>query len=85
MSSAVSLLEHFAQLPDPRLERTQLHSLQSILLIAICGVICGAENWAAIERFGHAKQDFFTKIIDLPNGIPSRDTFGRVFAALNTE
>jgi len=85
MSSALSLLEHFAQVPDPRLERTQLHSLQSILLIAICGVICGAGNWAAIERFGHAKQDFFTKIIDLPNGIPSHDTFGRVFAALNTE
>jgi predicted transposase YbfD/YdcC len=85
MSPALSLLDHFANVPDPRLERTQLHSLESILLIAICGVICGAENWAAIERFGQAKLDFFNKIIELPNGIPSHDTFGRVFAALNTE
>lgn len=77
--------EHFASLPDPRVNRTKRHSLQDMVVLAICGVLCGADNWVAIEQFGHAKIEWFRKILRLPNGIPSHDTFGRTFAALNPE
>jgi predicted transposase YbfD/YdcC len=73
----------FAQVEDPRMERTKLHRLQDIIILAICGVICGAEGWVEIEEFGKAKEAWFTELLDLPNGIPSHDTFGRVFARLD--
>ncbi|CBJ90996.1 conserved hypothetical protein [Xenorhabdus nematophila ATCC 19061] len=85
MSSVSPLLQHLASLEDPRVQRTQLHSLENILTIAICAVICGAEGWVEIEEFGESKQDFFTQFLDLNHGIPSHDTFGRVFAALDTQ
>jgi len=73
----------FAQVQDPRMERTRLHRLQDIIIVAICGVICGAEGWVEIEEFGKAKEAFFREWLDLPNGIPSHDTFGRVFALID--
>jgi predicted transposase YbfD/YdcC len=73
----------FAQVEDPRMERTKLHRLRDIIIVAICGVICGAEGWVEIEEFGKAKEAFFTDLLDLPNGIPSHDTFGRVFALID--
>jgi len=73
----------FAQVEDPRVERTKLHRLRDIIIIAICGVICGAEGWVEIEEFGKAKEAWFTELLGLPNGIPSHDTFGRVFAHLD--
>jgi hypothetical protein len=73
----------FAQVEDPRMERTKLHRLRDSLIVAICGVICGAEGWTEIEEVGKAKEAFFTHLLDLPNGIPSHDTFGRVFALLD--
>ena len=73
----------FAQVEDPRLDRTKLHRLRDILILAICGVICGAEGWVEIEEFGKAKQAWFTELLNLPNGIPSHDTFGRVFALID--
>lgn len=73
----------FAQVEDPRMDRTKLHRLQDIIILAICGVICGAEGWVEIEEFGKAKEAWFTELLDLPNGIPSHDTFGRVFARLD--
>ena len=73
----------FAQVEDPRMERTKLHRLRDIIIVAICGVICGAEGWVEIEEFGKAKEAFFTDRLDLPNGIPSHDTFGRVFALID--
>ena len=73
----------FAQVEDPRMERTKLHRLRDIIILAICGVICGAEGWVEIEEFGKAKEAWFTELLDLPNGIPSHDTFGRVFARLD--
>src|SRR5438876_10803959 len=73
----------FAQVEDPRVERTKLHRLRDIIIIAICGVICGAEGWVEIEEFGKAKQAWFTELLNLPNGIPSHDTFGRVFALID--
>jgi predicted transposase YbfD/YdcC len=73
----------FAQVEDPRMERTRLHRLQDIIILAICGVLCGAKGWVEIEEFGKAKEAFFTELLKLPNGIPSHDTFGRVFALID--
>src|SRR4030042_3719974 len=82
---AKSVLEHFAELPDPRMERTKLHQLGDILTIAIVAVICGAEGWTDIELFGKSKESWFKTFLDLPNGIPSHDTFGRVISALDPD
>jgi predicted transposase YbfD/YdcC len=73
----------FAQVEDPRMERTKLHRLRDIIILAICGVLCGADGWVEIEEFGKAKEAFFTELLKLPNGIPSHDTFGRVFALID--
>ncbi len=81
----LALTRHFAALDDPRVERTKLHPLVSIIAIAICAVIGGAETWDEIEAFGEAKADWFAGFLDLPHGIPSHDTFNRVFAALDPE
>jgi predicted transposase YbfD/YdcC len=81
----LSLEEHFANLDDPRVERTKLHQLRDIIIIAICGVICGAEGWVEIEEFGKAKQAWLKSMLSLHNGIPSHDTFGRVFARLDAK
>lgn len=78
-----SLLAQFAALEDPRVERTKLHPLENIVTIAIAAVICGAETWDAIAAFGEAKAAWFATFLDLANGIPSHDTFNRVFAALD--
>jgi predicted transposase YbfD/YdcC len=73
----------FTQVQDPRMERTKLHRLRDIIILAICGVICGAQGWVEIEEFGKAKQAWLTDLLKLPNGIPSHDTFGRVFALID--
>jgi len=78
-----ALSAHFAALADPRVERTKLHPLLSILTIALCAVICGAESWDDIAGFGEAKSDWLHSFLDLPHGIPAHDTFNRVFAALD--
>jgi predicted transposase YbfD/YdcC len=83
--SLQQLRARFEGLEDPRVERTKLHQLLDIITIAICAVICGADDWAEIELFGHAKRPFFESLLPLPNGIPSHDTFNRVFARLNPE
>jgi predicted transposase YbfD/YdcC len=76
---------HFVQLEDPRVERTRLHPLLDIVIIAICAVIAGAESWDDIALFGEAKRAWFATFLALPNGIPSHDTFNRVFAALDPD
>jgi predicted transposase YbfD/YdcC len=83
LSATRSLNEHFATLEDPRVERTKLHPLLSVITIAICAVICGAETWDEIEEFGKAKAEWLKSFLDLPNGNPSHDTFNRVFQALD--
>jgi predicted transposase YbfD/YdcC len=78
-----SLLEYFETLPDPRVERTRDHLLIDIIGIAICAVVSGAEGFTDIERYGRAKQPWLATFLELPHGIPSHDTFGRFFAALD--
>lgn len=74
---------HFADLPDPRVDRTKRHALLDIVAIALCAVICGADSWVEVARFGQAKREWLRTFLALPHGIPSHDTFGRVFAALD--
>jgi predicted transposase YbfD/YdcC len=74
---------HFANLTDPRLERTRRHVLQDILVIALCAMIANANTWVDIERYGKSKLDFLRRFLALPNGIPSHDTLSRVFAKLD--
>ena len=80
---ADSLLDHFSDLPDPRIDRNKAHRLIDILVIAICGAICGADTWVEIAEFGQAKKAWLNTFLALPHGIPSHDTFGRVFSRLD--
>lgn len=80
-----SLVGYLAIIPDPRIERTQRHNFIDILVIAVCAVICGAESWTDIEDFGHSKKEWLGGFLELPNGIPSHDTFRRVFMIMDPE
>jgi predicted transposase YbfD/YdcC len=83
VSEPFSLMEHFSIIRDPRVERTRAHDLIDILVIAVCALLSGAEGFNEIAAFGEAKQDWFKTFLRLRNGIPSHDTFNRVFAALD--
>jgi predicted transposase YbfD/YdcC len=83
--ASTSIAAHFRTLPDPRVRRTRRHALVDILAITLCAVICGAEDWVAVARFGRAKRKWFRTFLTLRHGIPSHDTFGRVFAALDPD
>ncbi len=85
VSTPGSLLEHFADLTDPRVDRTKLHQLLDVLVIAMCATICGAEGWEDFAEFGKAKQEWFKTFLELPNGIPSPDTFRRVVMRLDPQ
>ena len=76
-------LRFFDELEDPRMDRTKRHELDDILFITLCAVICGADSWYQVELFGNAKLDWLQTFLALPNGIPSHDTFGRVFSQLD--
>lgn len=82
---AISIIDAFDGLPDPRLDRTKRHNLSDILVLTLCGTICGVDNWVEMQRFGEAKLKWFRTFLDLPNGIPSHDTLGRVFAMLDPD
>ena len=75
--------EHFKNLNDPRVERTRKHPLINIVFIAVCGVLSGANSFAAIEEFGLDRRTWFARFLDLTNGVPSDDTFARVLARLD--
>ena len=80
-----AMAKHFEGLVDPRVERAKRHELLDIIVITICAVICGADNWVEVEEFGHAKLEWLSRFLRLPNGIPSHDTFGRLFSRLDPE
>ena len=77
-----SLSNYFDDIPDPRVERTKQHLLKDILVIAILAAIAGAEGWEDIENYGLSKQQWLEEFLELPKGIPSDDTFRRVFEKL---
>lgn len=80
---APAVSEHFAGLEDPRAEHLNDHKLIDIIIIAICAIICGAEGWTDVELFGNERLEWLRQFLELEHGIPSHDTFGRVFARLD--
>jgi DDE_Tnp_1-associated len=80
-----SFLEHFANLKDPRIERSKEHLLKDIRAIAILAVLSGADGWVAIEAYGNAKYEWLKSFLELPNGILSHDTFSRVFTLIEPQ
>lgn len=80
-----TIAAYFADLEDPRRIYLNQHPLLNIITIAICAIIAGAEGWTDVESFGKSKQMWLSRFLDLSGGIPSHDTFGRVFARLNPE
>ena len=85
-SSAIAkMTEHFAELTDQRVERTKHHALIDIVVIALCGVICGCNSWEDLPKYGRAKRDWLRRYLRLTNGIPSADTFARVFQRLDPD
>lgn len=85
MNLEETFLKHFVKLEDPRIvtHRNLRHNLSDILIITILATICGADGWVEIHRFGLAKESWLKTFLSLPNGIPSHDTFGRIFALLD--
>lgn len=80
---AQSITKHFASVKDPRIGNAKRHLLLDIIVIAICAAICGANTWVEVELWGKANRKWLATFLELPNGIPSHDTFGRVFALLD--
>ena len=78
-----SLAFHFSSIDDPRMDRTKEHLLSEILLIALCAMLCGAEGFVDFQDFGKARREWLRSFLELPGGIPSHDTFRRVFAMLD--
>jgi predicted transposase YbfD/YdcC len=78
-----SILDPFAELPDPRREQGRIHQLDEIVFMAICAVTCGADSWQEIADYAHAKIDWLKSFLTLPGGVPSHDTFRRVFCLLD--
>jgi predicted transposase YbfD/YdcC len=84
-TSSVALLDHFETLQDPRVPRCRRHNLLDIVFLTIAGMASGANTFVAIEKFGRDRKAWLQKYLELPHGIPSHDTLGRVFAALDAE
>ena len=85
MSPVANIITHFSELSDPRLEHKKYHKLLDIVVIAICAVVCGANHWTNVETFGRSKFNWLQSFLELPAGIPSHDTFRRVFMLLDPE
>src|SRR5271154_1576928 len=79
----VAVFTPLETLTDPRIERTRRHKLFDLLVVALCGTIAGADSWADVERFGNERLDWLRTFLRLENGVPSHDTFGRVFSLLD--
>jgi len=85
LKQKITISDYFREIQDPRIERTKRHKLIDIITITICAVISGADTYVEIEEYGNAKYKWLKKILALPNGIPSHDTFSRVFARINPQ
>ena len=83
MSDSTDFFVHFGVLEDPRVDRSKVHLLLEILFIAICTMVCGGDGFTDMEVFGRAKEDWLRRYLSLPGGIPSHDTFGRVFSIID--
>lgn len=83
--AVATIQEHFSTLEDPRVDYLVEHNLLEIIVIAICAVICGANDWVAIADWGETKLEWLKRHLALPNGIPKHDTFRRVFLRLDPE
>ncbi len=81
---ALVVHKHFVNVTDPRVDRGQNHSLIEMIFLALTATLCGAQSWVDVERFAKSKSDWFRRYVPLKHGIPSHDTFGRVFGRLNT-
>lgn len=81
----LSLVEAFSILPDPRSERSQRHPLINVVVIAVCGVLAGADNWVGIETWARSKEAWLADFLDMDAGVPSHDTLGRVFSILSPQ
>ena len=79
MATPFTIKHHFRKIKDPRINRHKRHQLLDIIVIALCAVLCGAKDWQQVETFGKQRLDWFRRFLKLPNGIPSHDTFERVF------
>jgi predicted transposase YbfD/YdcC len=79
----VAVFTPFADLTDPRIDRTRVHNLFDLVVVALCGTLAGGDAWTDIERFGNERLDWLRTFLKLEAGIPSHDTFGRVFARLD--
>lgn len=82
---SASLEAYFGDLPDPRVQGRCAHKLMDILVIAVCAALCGADSWVGVETVARAKEEWFRQFLELKNGIPSHDTFGDVFASVDSE
>ena len=85
MVTRLTIQDHFRRLKDPRINRRKLHLLLDIMVIALCAVLCGATDWQQIEAFGKLRHDWLRRFLKLPNGIPSHDTFERVFDRIDPQ
>jgi predicted transposase YbfD/YdcC len=84
-AAKLTLTDHFASLSDPRMKRTRLHDLNSMVVMAICATICTCDDWVSVASFAKAKRAWFETFLDLPHGIPSHDTFSRVFSKIDPQ
>jgi predicted transposase YbfD/YdcC len=83
--TGVSIKEHFSQLPDPRVLLKTRHKLVDVIVISLCAMLAGADDWVEIADFGRQKEEWFKTFLELPGGIPSHDTFGRVFSLIDPD
>lgn len=84
VTAASGFLRFLADLPDPR-GVNKIHKLHDLIVIAVMAVICGADGWAEVALFGRCKHKWLATFLELPGGIPSHDTFGRVFSLVNPD
>jgi predicted transposase YbfD/YdcC len=83
VATPLNIAQHFGSLKDPRINRRKRHLLLDIIVVALCGVLCGAKDWQQIETFGKLRLSWLRRFLKLPNGVPSHDTFERVFERLD--